>query len=458
MKALTCLIAFCSFSVGAQAQLAIGTIQDPFNAANAARHMPSFLGDGVRRVQVNVANASFSLGSNFVAVADAREFLRSDTYSDELIGRSIGSMHSQDNLIAASLDVSLLNVAINTGDAEAQVSFSFGLGANERAEISTAFTQAAFRFAYAGNKQFAGQFVQLAPRFDMLAFTEYYAAAACNIRSAADGWSIRPAIRVSYLAGQASVDMQQENVISVYTEPQGRYLDFDLNYRINTSLGGDSVRLEGASFNLNEKSLSGGLGNGFGMDLGLRVSPREGLNFDVALMDIGSIHFTRGVTNMYNHSTYRYEGADFDPAGEQSLSLDSIASFARAQYAHEDYAVKLPTRLALSASIGLGAPEEGSRHYYRHQLSCLYLQGFSNHLSATAIPYVGVGYTYSMRDLLHLGVNAGMGGVAGAQVGLSAAVKAGPLLLGLQSNNVLSLIAPQAGRGLDAGLLLALSF
>lgn len=457
MKALLCLLAVFS-AITASAQLTIGVIQDPFNASNAARHLPCFLGDGFSRYQLNVANASFSLGSNFATMADAREFLRSDKYSDELISRSLGSMHEQDNLIAASLDVSLLNAAINLGDQEAPLSFSLGLGFNERIELNTAFNQDAFRFAYAGNKQFAGQFVQLSPRFNVLAFAEYYVAGACTIRGSSGDWSIKPAVRISYLSGQAGVDMRDDNVIAVYTEPEGRYLDFNLDYSINTSLGNDSVRLEGSSFNLNEKSLRNGLGSGFGVDFGLRISPRPGLDFNMGLADIGSIHFTEGTTNMYNHSTYRYEGAEIDLAKHHSLNLDSLATFARPQYSYDAFSVKLPTRLALSASIGLEKVEYGSHSYYRHQLSCLYVQGFSNHLSATRIPYIGVGYTYSLQDMLHLGINGGIGGVAGFQVGLLASLKSGPFLLGLQSSNVLSLIAPRAGRGTDAGLLLALAF
>lgn len=457
MKALLLAIFFSGVAVAAQAQLRISTLQDDFNTSNTARWMPSFLGDGVRRVQVNVANVNASLGSNFATLADARNFLRADEYSDELIARNIAAMHGEDNLIAGALNVSLVNTVIRFGDEDAPISFSLGAGANERMELSTVFNRDAFLLAYSGNKQFAGQFVELAPRFNALAFIQYYVAAACNIGSRTDGWSIKPAIRLSYLSGQASVDMPGGNSISMFTDPEGRYLDFSLDYRVNASLGGDSLRLEGSSFNLNDKSLRGALGSGFAMDLGLRVSPRPGLDFDAALMDIGSIRFGNGPTNMFNQSTYRYEGADADFSRGEGLNLDSLASFARPHYSHEAYSVSLPAQLALSGSLGLAQAQGNKDSYFRHRLSILYVQGFATCLSATTTPYIGMGYTYSLQNVLHLGINAGVGGAFGFQAGIAASLKAGPLLIGLQSSNVLSLIASKAGRGTDAGLLLALS-
>ncbi len=457
MKTLFALIIFCSLTIPSFAQLHIAALQDPFDASNAARHLPTYLGDGFQRFQVNVFNPYFSLGSNFTSIGDAREFLRSNVISDELIGRNISKMHATDNLITGSFDLAILNLSVNLNDESAPVRVTLGAGVNERMELSTAFNQESFRFAYAGNEQFASEYVELAPRFDALAFSEYYVALACNVQNN-EGWSIKPAIRLSYLSGQVSVDMQQTNSIAVYTDAEGRYLDFSLNYNINTSLGADSVRLDGSSFNLNEKSLHSGLGSGYGIDLGLRVTPKPGLDFNIGISDLGSIRFANNTTNIYNHSTYRYEGVDVNFVNEQSLSLDSLSSFARPNYAHEAYSVSLPTRLIISGSFGFGEVNNGNAHYFRHLLTGMYLQGFSNHLSATKVPYIGVGYTYSIGDIVHAGINAGIGGVFGPQVGLMASLKAGPLRFGLQSNNILSLISSQAGRGIDAGLLLALAF
>lgn len=451
-----CLLAGLSLSANAQPD--IGTLQNPHNAANAARHLPTYLGDRFQRFQVNVFNPYIGLGSNFASMGDVNDYLRADRITSQMVGNTIDKLRSEDNIIAASLDIAIVNVAFNVAGKDGHKALSLGAGINERISVSTAFDQETLLLAYSGNKQFAGQTVELAPRFNGLAYTEYYVAAAYNIRPASSAWVVKPAIRLSYLNGQASVDMQRDNSISIYTEPEGRYLDFGLNYRINTSLGDDSVKLEGSSFNINNKSFQGGSGSGLGMDLGVRVSPRPGILLNAGIMDIGSIRFRKNVTNIYNTSSYRYEGQTLTFNESQSLDLDSLASLARPNYSYNAYSVSLPTKLVLNGSIGLRKIEYGGQSYYRHQLSAMYVQGFANQLSATTAPYVAVGYTHSFGGILNVGANAGIGGLWGGHFGLLASLKAGPFLLGVHTNKILPLVAPNSGRGSDLALLLGLAF
>jgi hypothetical protein len=458
MKKISLLCLLMGINIAANAQLDMGALQDAHNAANVSRHLPTYLGDRFANFEVNVFNPYISLGSNFVNAGDVRDYLNADKITNAMIGASVNRMHSQDNIIAGSADIALLNMAFNIGNKEGHKTFSFGFGVNERIEISSVFNQDAFLLAYSGNKQFAGQTIQIVPRFNGLAFTEYYVAAAFNIRPRNTDWVIKPAVRLSYLAGQASVEMRQGNSITLYTEPEGRYLDFGLDYNINTSLGGDSVKLTGSSFNLNDKNFQNGSGSGFGMDMALRVSPGPGIQFNVGLMDVGSIRFTKNTTNIYNHSSYRYEGQELTFAEDQSIDLDSLAEFAKPNYSYNSYTVELPTKLVITGSIGMNRHERRSGSYYGNQLSGMYVQGFLNYLTAATVPYIAVGYTHSFGGVLNLGANAGVGGLWGGNVGLIASLKAGPLLFGLRSNNILPLIAPNAGRGVDAGMLLGLAF
>jgi hypothetical protein len=108
--------------------------------------------------------------------------------------------------------------------------------------------------------------------------------------------------------------------------------------------------------------------------------------------------------------------------------------------------------------MGLGRMEQRGRTYYKHQLSAMYLQGFDNYLSSTKTPYLAVGYTRSFNDKLNLGANAGIGGITGGTFGLLASVKLGAFVFGLNSNNIIPLIASNGGRGADLGMLLGLAF
>jgi hypothetical protein len=441
-----------------QAQVNMGALQDGHNAANAARHLPTFLGDGFKKVQVTFFNPYIGLGSNFATFGDAREYIRADEITSTMIGNTIDKLDPENNNINGSVDLGLLNVAFNINGKNGRKIASIGAGVNERVELNMLFNDDMLLLAWRGNKQYAGKTVNIMPRFNGLAFTEYYVAGAFTIAPSFTSAIIKPAIRLSYLSGQASIHMPKENAISMYTEPEGRYLDFGFNYTINASMDQDSLTLQGSSFNINDKNFLAGAGDGFGMDLGLRVSPSAGLSFNIGVMDIGSIRFKNGVTNMFNHSEYRYEGQEVTFAEDQSLNLDSLAGIADPTYTHETYTVRLPTRLVLSGRMGLGRVEKKSGVYYRHQLSAMYLQGFDNYLSATKRPYLAVGYTRSFNNVLNLGANAGLGGITGGTFGLLASVKAGAFLFGINSNNILPLIAANSGRGADLGMLLGLSF
>jgi hypothetical protein len=458
MKKLLLCFLLTGFHLAAFAQLDMGALQDAHNTANAARHLPTYLGDRFNKFQITILNPYVSLGSSFANVSEVEDFLNADKITSEMIGASIRRMRSKDNIIAGSVDVAIVNAAFNLDSKDGHKAWSIGLGVNERAEVSTVFNQEAFLLAYSGNKQFAGQTVQIAPRFNGLAYTEYYVALAYNFRPGNSDWVIKPALRLSYLAGQANVEMREGNAITLYTEPEGRYLDFGLDYNINTSLGGDSVKLSGSSFNLNDKAFQGGAGHGIGMDLAVRVSPKPGIHFNIGLMDVGAITFDKNPTNIYNHSSYRYEGQELTFAEDQGLNLDSLAELAKPNYSYNSYTVELPTKLVITGSVGLNKRDNKRESYYRDQISGLYQQGFLNYLSATTTPYIALGYTHSFNGKFNLGANAGVGGIWGGNVGVIASLKAGPFLFGLHSNNILPLIAPNSGRGSDLGMLLGLAF
>lgn len=447
-----------AFGPAASAQLNMGALQDAHNGLNASRHLPTFLGDHFNTFQIGVFNPYAGVGSNFASYQDARDLLRADQLSSSLIGNTLQNLRAGNNAIAGSLDLGIVNAALNIRNRSGRKILTLGAGVNQRVELSSSFNRELLYLAAYGNKQFAGQTINIFPRFNGLAFTEWYLAGSVNIAPKFSQLVIRPAVRLSYLSGQAGVEMRKENALTMFTEQDGRYLDFDLNYRINAALGSDSLRLEGSSFNLNDKSFRSGSGSGFGMDLAVRVSPMSGLSFNLGLMDIGSIRFSSGVTNMSNSSTYRYEGTEFDFRGNGALNLDSVAALAKPNYSHDAFTMPLPTKLVVTGTYGLQSHPGKNTTWYTHQLTFLYLQGFRNYLSATTRLQLSVGYTYSIRDVLNLGVNAGVGGIYGGSLGALASLKLGAFRIGINSNNLLALLAPSTGRGADAGLMLALAF
>jgi hypothetical protein len=459
MHRLFTLLFIATLTTPAYAQFNVGAVQDGHNTANAARHLPTYLGDHFRKFQISIFNPYASIGSNFASGHDAGDYFTADQITSQMIGNTIDKLKKNDeNNINALVDLAILNVAFNFTNHDGRKALSLGFGVNERVEANTVFNRETFLLAYSGNKQFANQTVSIAPRFNALAYTEYYASAAFNIRPANSEMVIKPAIRLSYLSGQASVYMPKTSSITLYTEPEGRYLDFGFNYTINTSVGDDSVKLSASSFNVNDKNFRQGAGTGFGMDLGLRISPKPGLLINVGVMDIGSIRFKKNAVNMYNYSNVRYEGQNITFTEDQSINLDSLAGIAEPKYSYDAYSVHLPTKFVATGSLGLGRGESKGGPWYKHQICVTYLQGFENYLSATKTPYVGIGYTHSFNNVFNLGTNVGVGGVWGASVGLLASLKAGPFNIGFNTNNIITLLSPKSGKGTDAAMMLVLAF
>jgi hypothetical protein len=448
------LILICS---SAKAQLNMGAIQDPLNL-NAARHLPTFLGESSKRGQIVFFNPYAAVGSNFTTSGQALDYLRSDRITNEMIDETVSKLHPENNMVQGTVDLAILNLAFNIRNDSGGSVFTVGFGVNERVETSTTFNEETIRLLYRGNKQYAGQTINLAPRINALGFTEYYVAAAMNIAPSSSPVSFRPALRLSYLAGQASVAMGKSNTISLYTEPQGRFLDFQFDYRVNASLGVDSLTLNGINSEFDVQNFIAGAGHGFGADLGTRVMVSPALSFNIGVIDIGSIRFNKFVTNIYNHSGYRYEGESFEVSNGNGVSFDTIVKIAKPLYAHEDYTVHLPTKLVLTGSMGRGEMTGKHGTYYKHQFTAMYVQGFDNYLSSTTRPYLAVGYTYDFANVACLGANAGLGGIAGGTFGVLASVRVGSLTMGFNSNNVIPLLFPQSGRSADLGLLLGFAF
>src|SRR4051812_46123310 len=97
MKKLSIFCLLMGLHASANAQLDIGALQDPHNVSNAARHLPTYLGDRFGNFQINVFNPYVSLGSNFATIADAKDYLTADKITSDMIGGTIKHMRSQDN-------------------------------------------------------------------------------------------------------------------------------------------------------------------------------------------------------------------------------------------------------------------------------------------------------------------------------------------------------------------------
>lgn len=442
------------YSVGVDAQVDVSSFNNSHSGLAASNLLPSYLGDGFKKIEITTFNPYVHLGSNFTNASNLKAYLNEDTYRDALINSTLSDLREENN-IQAGLRLSILSLGLNLNNKNGKSGFSIGAGANEVVEANVLFNKEVYLLAYRGNKQFAGQTVNLAPRVNALAYMEYYISGAANLTIPGTDFLIKPAVRLRYLIGQASIYTQHQSELSMFTEQDGRYLDIRSKYEVHSSTAVDTLKLGEDDFTFDQSTFQAGVGKGLGMDFGLRIEPMENLSINLGLSDVGSINFTKNTSTLYSDTGFRYEGQSFRFTDEfDKFSVDSFAAVLNPKYHYDAFRVPLPTKFLLTAHYGVGKVEKNNQSFYRSTLSLVYVQGMSNYFSATTTPWVILGYNRNFNTILNAGINAGLGGLYRANVGASLSVKAGFFRIGVSSNNLLPLFAGTSGRGTDLAILI----
>lgn len=190
--------------------------------------------------------------------------------------------------------------------------YFFTAAINSRQFLTTGFTSDMFELVFRGNKPFAGEIAQLSPF--------YYTSFATQSVSLGAGKNLNDnftvAAEVSVIGGSGF----QQAVIergSLYTEPDGAYIDLDLKYRL--------------SFTENSQNFLNR--NGLGLSAGIYASySNEKFMLTANFTDIGFVRW-KGLNHMKGDSSYRFEGKEI----EDVLVLDnSVFSSFRADSLAKD--------------------------------------------------------------------------------------------------------------------------
>ncbi|MBL0309117.1 MAG: hypothetical protein IPP77_05410 [Bacteroidetes bacterium] len=214
----------------------------------------------------------------------------------------------------AGVDVQSINIAFKVRKKKREV-FSMEFGHRERITANLHYNKNLFSLLLQGNKQFAGKDVPLGPVIGNALYVREFPvgiAFPINIHSKNHAAQIRPAIRGKFLMGIGNVYTERGDA-NMYTDPEGKYVDFNLNYLVNTSIPNSTGGLSGAN-NL-----------GWGIDLGLGINIDEHFSLDVGLVDVGAIRFKNKAKNYSRTGTYRYDGAEAklftDEEGDRGINI-----------------------------------------------------------------------------------------------------------------------------------------
>jgi len=482
LKFTILFILFIISAASSKAQLNIAELQNPHQALSGSGYLPTLLGDGFRKLEVQLMNPYATLGNNVFSFNDIKELANTKTITPELISYALDKL-SKDNIIYLGTELNLINIGLNFRHKDKTPFLSFGFTVRQKNELNFQFNNDLFSLIYKGNKQFAGQTISLAPSLHFLAYTDVGLAAACNLHLPKVGRfldvSIKPAVRFRYIQGIANLNMPS-NAITMLTEQDGRYIDFGFNYDIQLSLPIDTGTINdilknktgtassttGANPNINFNKIASELfnksGKGLGIDWGIKVALNPNLSFNAGFTDMGYIKFAKNSITVSNHSTYRFEGYEVQYFSNQQQNVtsqvDTLLFKLKPTVAYGSYSVPLGSKFLFSTNLKLGKRERNEVIFYKHNFNFTYMQGFSNYLSSVKRPYMCLGYLYSIGNFCNLGVNGSLGGLTLATVGAQITFKIAKTKFGISSSNILPLISLNAGRGTDIGILTAMSF
>lgn len=467
MHRILILITFTilSLSQNSISQINFWELNNPHTANLASSTLPSLVGDHTKVGEFYPFSIQAGFGNNFMDMHDINLLQNSGTLSNEYIDNYLNKTPSK-NLFWAGTDIPFFNVFFNVKKKYRKPFLSFGIGARQKTDLSLNFSKELLALAYKGNKQFADQSISLAPSMNLLSYNELFVTASGIIpvikSDSGLNITIKPAVRVRRLIGLAGVYMPNA-ALDMYTDPEGKYLDFDANMILHASGYADTPNVFSNS-NMNLKpnaDLLKGSGKGWGYDLGATATINNRVQLSLSLIDLGSIQFEKNVVNYSKFESFRYDGFHINSisnASDSGFTFSNIKQILQPDETHESFSMPLPTKLILHGNYGFFPKKRRRIPYYVHNVSATYVQGFKNYLSSTTIPMLNIGYTYSYKNIFNAGTGFTFGGLNKIMTSAQMTLKANFFKLGVGTNNILPLITARAGKGTDVHLFLGFSF
>ena len=217
------------------------------------------------------------------------------------------------------------------------VSLVFGIENTEH--IDGEFSSDLFKFTFDGNKQFAGESLDLAGtnytyykyqkvNFGLVKYRYY------------DGIIAKEGVTVSIIKGEEHKAITVPKG-SIFTEQLGREIDVDLNYLYNSS---DTENKGFGAFN----------GYGVSTDLFTEIILKNGDKIFLGVEDLGFIHWNKNSIQIEADSTFHFEGVEVDNIFDlndsllSNISKDSIINSISTRNEKGDYSIALPTAVNIN--------------------------------------------------------------------------------------------------------------
>jgi hypothetical protein len=439
------VVGFCNGM--ALAQYNLSTTYCGHNDLNGARYEPSELDLGKKK--------HFQFGMNtyvwFGNTATTYQ-LFANLYQGQ--STSIADMvaaQSKLNLLGFGLDVQLGGIAWQFKTKQDK-HINFSLTAVDKLGYSFQYGDNLAKLVAFGNKQFAGQLVDLgSTNINALYYREYALGTAFPLfgnDGDGEGIGMRFGFRVKYLQGITSAKMTMRRA-TLFTPEDGSYIETSLDYTFETAGVTDFQNFSPVATN----------GTGFGADFGAALHIGKKIEVNASLMDLGAITFDKQVTTFSKNGTFRYQGQTVGYFfGDFNLS-DSLYFFTPDQTKDQGYSQSLASRFLVQAEFKTPKVSEKGREYISNAIFVTYVQGFRNVPGSTTRPFVSVAYNRDLHKTIDAGLMVGYGGYNQLIGGGFASISILNFLkFGIGSDNIIPLLLKTRGTGVDFQTNFSLTF
>ena len=331
-----------------------------------------------------------------------------------------------ENLVREHLEFSTVGAALRLGK-------SFGISFQHLVHFNAylSYPKTLPQLVWQGNGDFIGQTITLDHDLQLYAFNEF------ALGGFFGGETFQFGARAKLLTGIGDVSTSRGSA-SLYTDTAFYQLQFLADYQLNTSsyfnyetYNDFELNYDFGQIRLNRLFTSN---SGLAFDLGARM---KGEKWWIAgsVLDIGAIHWNEEVRNYRAEGEYKFDGLDISQAlagdsVEFEDALDTLQQLFAFTPTHESYSTKLPLKAYLSAGLKFGEKWRAGgvlfSEWYRNEI----FPGLSVNAGYSPVKWIDLGASYAVfRNTF-------------ANIGLSAAVRLGPVQVYAMADNVTAVFRP----------------
>lgn len=367
-------------------------------------------------------NSAFRLGDVFRETPEGR---RLD------LAPVLSQMSPTGNVLRSSLSVSGGAISFQIRQ---KVQFSFFQ--NTHFEMQASYPKALPELVWYGNGAFIGQEVEIAPKLNLLGYSEYGMGIAVKWHE-----KFTSGVNIRYLSGFLGFKTLTAQT-SVHTDEEYYQLTFNSDMQIRTGGLNDIFDKNETDLLADDSPASFFKSNntGIAVDIGMNISVTEKLRVDLMMQDVGRVFWQENALEQRSSGTFRYDGQIVRPfaEGEDDFDFeavrDSIGDLFEFEAKPQTFYSELPQRFSIAGRYEINPKLSVGASFHNEYWQGVSSLAFAGHVQK------------QMGRWLYAGAMLGYHNHSSVFLGTNVTFQLGPVQLFALTDNVVTLINPDAGR------------